>query len=117
TLNLTCIFITHDLSVVRLMASRVAVLYRGRLVETAPVQQLFEAPRHRYTNMLLASIPTISEEEDRLKPAWPWNEVPDVLVAADRGCAFAPRCPFRIPRCTSEQPELMPDGPGHAHAC
>jgi oligopeptide/dipeptide ABC transporter ATP-binding protein len=117
SLNLTYIFITHDLSVVRLMASRVAVLYRGRLVETAPVQKLFEAPRHRYTNMLLASIPTISAEEDRLKPEWPWNEAPDTVAAGDRGCAFAPRCPFRITRCTSEQPQLMPDGAGHAHAC
>ena len=116
-LNLTYIFITHDLSVVRVIASRVAVLYRGRLVETAPVKQLFDAPRHRYTNMLLASIPTVSATEDRLKPEWPWDEMPETIAAGVAGCGFVPRCPFRIPRCVSEQPELMPAGSGHAHAC
>lgn len=116
-LNLTYIFITHDLSVVRVIASRVAVLYRGRLVETAPVKQLFDAPRHRYTNMLLASIPTVSAEDDCLKPEWPWNEMPATVATGTAGCGFVPRCPFRIPRCSGEQPELMPAGVGHTHAC
>ncbi|MGE0753352.1 ABC transporter ATP-binding protein [Pseudorhodoplanes sp.] len=115
--DLTYIFITHDLGVVRVMASRIAVLYRGRLVEMAPVKQLFDAPRHRYTNMLLASIPTVSAEEDRLKPDWPWNEMPEAVTASAAACAFLPRCPFRTQRCANEQPKLIPDGAGQAHAC
>jgi peptide/nickel transport system ATP-binding protein/oligopeptide transport system ATP-binding protein len=116
-LGLTYLFITHDLGVVRVMADEVAVMYRGRVVERAPVTFLFSAPRHRYTNLLLASIPTASEEDDAVKPEWSWDVAAQDAPAADSGCAFRLRCPFAVARCAAEAPELVADGPGHWHAC
>ena len=116
-LGLTYLFITHDLGVVRVMADEVAVMYRGRIVERAPVGALFAAPRHRYTNLLLASIPTASEADDAVKPNWPWDSAPQDTIAADSGCAFRLRCPFALARCASETPELVADGAEHLYAC
>ena len=115
--GLTYVFITHDLSVVRVLANRVAVMYRGRIVEQGPVEDVFFAPRHRYTQQLLASIPTVSEEEDRMKPEWPWEaEVEGTSVTTSEGCPFRPRCPFAVAACATTHPELVADG-GHSHSC
>ena len=116
-LGLTYLFITHDLGVVRVMADEVAVMYRGRVVERAPVGPLFAAPRHRYTNLLLASIPTATAADDAMKPNWSWDAVPQDAPAADSGCAFRLRCPFAVPRCAAETPELVADAGDHVHAC
>ena len=70
TFDLTYIFITHDLSVVRNIARRVSVMYRGRVVESGPTESVFAAPRHRYTAMLLSSIPVVSDAELAVKPSW-----------------------------------------------
>ena len=94
--NLTYLFITHDLGVARNMASRIAVMYRGRIVESGPTGAVFREPRHRYTAMLLSSVPVVSEEEESLRPLWPWDR--NLLEGQERtseGCAFAPRCPLR----------------------
>jgi peptide/nickel transport system ATP-binding protein/oligopeptide transport system ATP-binding protein len=115
--GLTYLFITHDLGVVRVMADEVAVMYHGRVVERGKVDALFAAPRHRYTCLLLASIPTSSAEDDAVKPAWSWDTAPQDTRPADTGCAFRLRCPFAVARCTAEVPELMSDGPAHQHAC
>lgn len=115
-LELTYLFITHDLSVVRVLATHVAVMYRGRVVETGPVEAIFTAPRHRYTNLLLASIPTVSAEDDRCKPDWPWDHVTESAAQDDgTGCAFRARCPFAIGRCATERPELNAER--HGFAC
>jgi peptide/nickel transport system ATP-binding protein/oligopeptide transport system ATP-binding protein len=116
-LGLTYIFITHDLGVVRAMADDIAVMYRGRVVEHATADALFCTPRHPYTNLLLASIPTVSAEDDRIKPDWPWETAMQDARPADTGCAFRLRCPYSQPRCEQETPELTADGQAHWHAC
>ena len=114
--HLTYIFITHDLSVARNFAYRVAVLYRGRLVEEGTTASIFNSPRHRYTTMLLSAIPVVSEEEERLKPRWSAAEVAGIERRSD-GCPFAPRCPFALDVCWRVVPEFTRFDAGHHAAC
>lgn len=114
-LGITYVFITHDLAVVGHIASRVAVLYRGHLVETASRSDLFARPRHRYTTMLLSSVPVISPEEESIKPEWPRMMKAAAAEAVSHGCPFAPRCPFALDRCWNERPVLP--STAHAAAC
>ena len=116
--NLTYLFITHDLGVARNMASRIAVMYRGRIVESGPTEAVFREPRHRYTAMLLSSVPVVSEEEESLRPLWPWDR--NLLEGQERtseGCAFAPRCPYALEDCWTEAPALAGFGDDHLAAC
>lgn len=101
--DLTYVFITHDLSVVRTMSSHVAVLYRGRLVEYGQTAELFTHPRHPYTRMLLASIPVVSAEEEALKPEWAW-ESPVSTQGTPGGCVFQNRCPYAQAACAVQPP-------------
>jgi dipeptide transport system ATP-binding protein len=97
------IMITHDLAVVAEMAQRVAVMYAGQIVETGPVPDLFEAPRHPYTNALLAAIPEHNRGARRL------SALPGIVPGAlDRpaGCLLSPRCPRVQDRCRAERPAL-----------
>jgi oligopeptide transport system ATP-binding protein len=116
-LGLTYIFITHDLAVVRQFAERVAVLYRGHLVEVAPTAALFAAPGHRYTTMLLASVPVVSDEEARARPEWPSFTRATSIERPSAGCQFAGRCPFALEPCWTIPPEPSPRGDRHACAC
>jgi peptide/nickel transport system ATP-binding protein/oligopeptide transport system ATP-binding protein len=109
-LGLTLIFISHDLSVVRHMCDRIAVMYLGRIVEFAPTDELFRHPRHPYTGALLSAIPvadpTLPQREPQLTGA-------DVASAADppSGCRFHTRCPkCQEPACTTEDPPLEHKG-------
>ena len=116
--NLTYLFITHDLGVVRNVASRVAVMYRGRIVESGPTETVFEDPEHRYTAMLLSSVPVVSEEEAALRPHWPWDR--SLMEGEERssaGCAFAPRCPYAVERCWTTVPDFTRFGAEHLAAC
>jgi peptide/nickel transport system ATP-binding protein/oligopeptide transport system ATP-binding protein len=116
-LDLTYFFITHDLSLLRNVADRIAVMYRGEIVEIGSVDDLFDAPQHPYTQMLLSAIPVVSEQEEAMKPQWDWEKVTEV-GSESQGCAFAPRCPFSGPRCWREGPRLLhTDTPNHAAAC
>ncbi|MCH8110852.1 MAG: ABC transporter ATP-binding protein [Proteobacteria bacterium] len=115
--NLTYIFITHDLSVVRNVSDRIAVMYRGRFVETGRTEVVFAAPRHRYTNMLLSSVPVVSEEEEAVKPEWPWEQTMEGSDQASDGCAFSPRCPYAQDNCWAAQPGLEEVGEVHFMAC
>jgi len=116
--NLTYLFITHDLSVVRNIASRVAVMYRGKLVEAGPTQPLYLDPKHPYTRMLLSSIPVVSAEEESLKPEWPWEQnIIDDIARTSSGCPFAPRCPFAEEPCWDVVPTLGEVEPNHLVAC
>ena len=102
-MGLTYLFISHNLAVVRHMADRIAVMYLGRIAETADADTLFAAPRHPYTRLLLETIPDpLKPRRDREPLA---GEVPNPLNPPT-GCAFHPRCPFANDRCRAERPEL-----------
>jgi len=100
--GLTSLFISHNLAAVRHFADRVGVMYLGRLVEVAPAQELFEAPQHPYTQMLLAAVPGKRRGQGK---AGIQGELPNPL-APPTGCAFNPRCPLAVDRCRSERPVL-----------
>jgi peptide/nickel transport system ATP-binding protein len=113
--NLTYIFISHDLSVVEYIANRVAVMYVGKLVEVAPTGDLFEMPRHPYTEALLSAVP---KPDPRLRSKRIVLEG-DVADPANppSGCYFHPRCRYVQDRCKQETPALREIAPAHAVAC
>ncbi len=102
-LGLTYIFIAHDLSVVKHICDRVAVMYAGRIVELAPTDQIFDNPRHPYTRALLSAVPV--PDPDVPMELGVKGEVADPSNLPP-GCAFAPRCPMKGPQCTETPPEL-----------
>ena len=108
------ILITHDLGVVAEVADDVVVMYSGRVVERAPVQQLFDQPQHPYTVGLLGSIPRLDIERSRLASIE--GQVPSPL-RRPIGCKFADRCPFVIDKCRAEDPPLRDVGAQHQSAC
>jgi peptide/nickel transport system ATP-binding protein len=108
------ILITHDLGVVAELADEVVVMYSGRIVERAPVQRLFEHPQHPYTIGLLGSIPSLHLEQERLHAID--GQVPTPMSQV-RGCRFAPRCPFAVAQCRSQDPPLRAMGEGQEAAC
>ncbi|MGW6778556.1 ABC transporter ATP-binding protein [Brucella pseudogrignonensis] len=107
-LGLTYLFISHDMSVVRHMSDRIAVMYLGRIVEEGDTEELFAEPRHPYTRLLLQTIPNIAEPNRNREPTT--GEVPSPLKPPS-GCTFHPRCPFAIERCAREAPamQLLPN--------
>ena len=110
------ILVTHDLGLVSLMADRVIVMYAGRVVEAADVYSLFSAPRHPYTIGLLASVPRLTGDIDRLTPI---PGQPPSLLTTPAGCPFAPRCSLCNGRslCHEQQPDLRHIGQGGRVAC
>ena len=95
--------VTHDLGVVAEMCSRVVVMYAGRIVEEAPVQELFADPKHPYTQGLIGSVPKLGSGVESL-PSIP-GSVPDLSVMP-KGCKFAPRCKYAMDICHQQEPEL-----------
>jgi peptide/nickel transport system ATP-binding protein len=106
-LGLTYLFISHNLAVVSHIADRVGVMYLGRVVELAEADNLFAAPRHPYTRMLMDAIPDLQMSGKARTPVA--GEVPNPL-APPAGCAFNPRCPHANDRCRAERPQLLGHG-------
>ncbi len=113
-LGMAILIITHDLGVIAEIADEVIVMYAGKIVESAPVKQLFADPQHPYTIGLLGSIPRLGEYRERL--ATIEGTVPSP-ANQPKGCRFSPRCPFSDARCRDEPPPLRDISGGHAVAC
>jgi peptide/nickel transport system ATP-binding protein len=113
-LELTYLFISHDIGVVEHLADRVAIMYLGRIVEMAPTEVLFAQPNHPYTQALLREVPRIDTRQHAFEPIK--GEIPSPLDPPS-GCHFHPRCPFSMQRCREEQPELAEIAPGWLSAC
>jgi oligopeptide/dipeptide ABC transporter ATP-binding protein len=113
-MGMSVVFVTHDIGVVAQTCDRIGVLYAGRLVETGDVATVLGAPSHPYTEALLASIPRIGEQRERLSviPGRP----ADLSVDA-AGCPFMPRCPYALAECGTTKPMLQPHEAGQATAC
>jgi oligopeptide/dipeptide ABC transporter ATP-binding protein len=113
--GLAYIFISHDLAVVKHIADRIAVMYLGKIVETATADELFRNPRHPYTRALLSAVPlpdpTVVRERALLE-----GDIPSAINPPP-GCHFHTRCPFTRDSCRRDPPALVDDGTGHATAC
>ena len=112
--DLSLIFITHDFGIVAKMCDRVAVMYAGRIVEMGSVRDIFNTPSHPYTEALLASVPKMEEDVDRL---YAIDGQPPLLHDLPVGCAFADRCQYVMDRCREEYPPEFPVAEGHYSAC
>ncbi|MBL8837975.1 MAG: ABC transporter ATP-binding protein [Alphaproteobacteria bacterium] len=113
-LNLTYLFISHDLGVVRHLADRVAIMYLGRIVEQGPAEQVFDEPNHPYTQALIGEIPRLDTRKRQFVPVK--GEIPSPLDPPP-GCHFHPRCPHAMDRCRAEVPKLKQVAPGRLSAC
>ncbi|MBT2448048.1 ABC transporter ATP-binding protein [Streptomyces sp. ISL-43] len=113
-LNMGLILITHDLGVVADVADKIAVMYAGRIVESAPVHEIYAAPAHPYTRGLLDSIPRLDQKGQEL---YAIKGLPPNLLAIPPGCAFNPRCPMAQAVCRTDVPPLAEVEPDRASAC
>lgn len=113
-LDLTYLFISHNLAVVSHISDRVAIMYLGRIVELARTEEIFDRPNHPYTQALLEELPTLTPERRSYRPIK--GELPSPL-APPSGCTFHPRCPHAMPRCSIERPLLRQVASGHISAC
>lgn len=117
-LHLSYLFISHDLSLMRTIAGRTAVMYLGRIYELAPTEELFAKPLHPYTRTLISAVPVVSKEEREMKPTKQsrGGEIPSP-VNPPTGCAFHPRCSLVDQICSQQLPELVEVLPGHFVRC
>jgi peptide/nickel transport system ATP-binding protein len=113
-LNLTYLFISHDLGVVDHISDRVVIMYLGRVVETGPTSALFAAPNHPYTQALLAEVGKVEPKKRTFVPIK--GEIPSPL-APPPGCYFHPRCPHAMAKCREAAPALKEIAPGRFSAC
>jgi peptide/nickel transport system ATP-binding protein len=113
--GLTLIFVSHDLSVIRVISDRVMVMYLGKVCEIGPVIELFDNPRHPYTRTLLDALP-VPDPDIELESVPPTGEVPSV-IAPPSGCRFRTRCPRAATLCEEEEPRLAETSEGHIVSC
>jgi len=114
--NLTYLFITHNLSVIRYISDRIGVMYLGKLMEIAPMKDIFSNPRHPYTVGLLSSAPVLSPRLRERKKLMLSGEVPS-LINPPEGCRLHPRCPYKTDICSYKAPDNIQISPGHIVAC
>ncbi|MEL7601577.1 MAG: ABC transporter ATP-binding protein [Bacillota bacterium] len=116
--NLSYLFITHDLSLMRNLATKVAIMYLGKIAEIAPVEVFFSRPSHPYTQMLLSSIPVVSEAEEAVRQTRVESrgEIPSP-VNVPKGCSFNTRCPYAKDRCFKDDPVMREIEPEHFVRC
>jgi len=117
-MNLSYLFITHDLSLMRNVATNVAIMYLGKIFEVAPTHMFFENPLHPYTKMLLSSVPVLTDQEEQMKPKGITSrgEIPS-SINPPPGCRFHTRCPFATKICKTKEPTFIMAEPGHYVAC
>jgi peptide/nickel transport system ATP-binding protein len=113
-LDLTYLFISHDLGVVEHLSDRVVIMYLGRIIESAPTEEIFARANHPYTQALLAEVPRITSGKRRFTAVK--GEIPSPLDPPP-GCHFHPRCPHAMPVCSERAPALQAVAPGHHSAC
>jgi oligopeptide/dipeptide ABC transporter ATP-binding protein len=114
--DLTYLFVSHDLSVVKHISTRVAVMYLGFIVESAATEEIFARPNHPYTQLLFSAIPTLDRLAFSEAAGLEEGEVP-TPINLPTGCPFNPRCPQVMPRCRQDRPLLKEIGPGRWSAC
>ena len=113
-LNMSIIYISHDIAVIAEITDNIAVMYAGKIVELGPTADVFKRPRHPYTWLILSSTPSITGPRRQLAPLE--GEPPD-LQDPPKGCRFHPRCPFATAKCAEEEPPLEDVASGHRIAC
>jgi oligopeptide/dipeptide ABC transporter ATP-binding protein len=116
-LALTFVFVAHDLSVVRHVSDRIAVMYLGKIVELSPAQELYDKPIHHYTQVLLAAIPIPDPRENRARVRTKVEGEPPNPIAPPAGCRFHTRCPAATDLCKTSEPPLTEYAGGHLAAC
>jgi peptide/nickel transport system ATP-binding protein len=115
--RLTYLFIAHNLAVVRHVCDRIVVLYLGKIMDIAPGETLFRAPRHPYTRTLIAAVPVPDLKLERGRRSLPLKGEPPNPIHPPSGCRFVTRCPMAQPLCGKVEPALRTDGFGSAVAC
>ncbi len=116
-LGLSYLFVAHDLSVVRHVSDRIAVMYLGRIVEVSPAEELYQRPIHPYTFGLLNAIPIPDPRESRRRPRPVVSGEPPSPIEPPSGCRFHTRCPYATQVCSSVDPPLILHSDGHSAAC
>jgi len=116
-MNLTYLFISHDLGVVRYMSDKIAVMYLGKIVEYGPAEEVFEKPLHPYTEALFSAIPIPDPREARRRRRLRITGEPPSPINPPPGCRFHPRCPIAVEKCRREEPPLEEVESGHYVAC
>jgi peptide/nickel transport system ATP-binding protein len=116
-LGLTYVFIAHDLSVVRQVSTRTAVMYLGSIVESGPTEEIFRSPRHPYSEALISAVPSADlDRTNRRERIVLQGDVPSPINPPS-GCRFHPRCRYATERCRVERPKLEEIEPGRLVAC
>ena len=116
-MQLTLIFISHDLSVVKHISDRIAVMYLGKIVELGPAAQVFEYPLHPYTKALVSAVPIPDPDREKQRQRILLAGDPPSPLNPPAGCAFHPRCPYAMPECSKSVPALEAFVPGRETAC